>query len=167
MQLCKCWQVEHGKGICFGTREKDPCSCNGDEGNCDFYDYIRKRKEKNYMTPEDYLMQVKDIDLRIKSLDGELHDAEAVDDTEYAEELRERIKRDLVKFKELKLRIRDEIQQIGDHRLSTLLTEYYIRGKTWEQVAEAIGLKSVKNTRENLRAAALKKFAACFPKYFL
>lgn len=119
------------------------------------------------MTPEDYLMQVKDIDLRIKSLDGELHDAEAVDDTEYAEELRERIKRDLVKFKELKLRIRDEIQQIGDHRLSTLLTEYYIRGKTWEQVAEAIGMKSVKNTRENLRAAALKKFAACFPKYFL
>ncbi len=119
------------------------------------------------MTPEEYLMQVKDIDLRIRCLEGELHDAEAVDDTEYAEELRERIKRDLENFKELKLRIRDEIQQIGDHRLSTLLTEYYVRGKSWEQVAEALNMKSVKNTRENLRAAALKSFAAHFPKYFL
>ena len=28
------------------------------------------------MTPEDYLMQVKNIDLRIRTLQGELHDAE-------------------------------------------------------------------------------------------
>ena len=119
------------------------------------------------MTPEDYLMQVKDIDLRIRSLEGELHDAEAEDDTEYAEELKSRIRTDIEKHKELKMRIRAEIQEIGDHRLSTLLTEYYVRGKTWEQVAEAIGMKSVKNTRENLRAAALKRFAARFPRYFL
>lgn len=119
------------------------------------------------MTPEDYLMQVKDIDLRIRSLEGELHDSEAENDTEYAEELRRRIKVGIAKHKELKLRIREEIQQIGDNRYSTLLTEYYIRGRTWEQVAEALNVKSIKNTRENLRAAALKSFAAHFPKYFI
>lgn len=119
------------------------------------------------MTPEDYLMQVKDIDLRIRSLEGELHDSEAENDTEYAEELRQRIRVDIAKYKELKMRIREEIQQIGNNRYSTLLTEYYIRGRTWEQVAEALNVKSVKNTRENLRAAALKAFAAHFPKYFI
>lgn len=119
------------------------------------------------MTPEDYLMQIKDIGLRIKSLEGELHDAEAEDDTEYAEELRGRISADIARYKELRLRIRDEIQQIGNNRYSTLLTEYYIRGRTWEQVAEALNVKSIKNTRENLRAAALKAFAAHFPKYFI
>ena len=113
------------------------------------------------MTPEDYLMQVKNIDLRIRTLQGELHDAEN------AEELRKHIKADIEKHKEVKFRIRDEVQQIGDHRLSTLLTEYYIRGKSWEQVAEALNVKSVKNTRENLRAAALKAFAAQFQKYFI
>lgn len=119
------------------------------------------------MTPEEYLMQVKDIDLRIRCLEGELHDAEAVDDTEYAEELCERIKCDIEKYKELKLRIRDEIQQIGDHRLSTLLTEYYIRGKSWEQVAEFLGLKDPKWVRNSLREKAIKLFASRFPKYFL
>lgn len=119
------------------------------------------------MTPEQYLMQVKNIDLRIRALEGELHDAEKENDTEYAEELREHIRSDITKHKEIRLRIRDEIQQITDHRLSTLLVEYYIRGKSWEQVAEALNVKSVKNTREHLRAAALKAFAAQFPKYFL
>lgn len=119
------------------------------------------------ITPEDYLMQVKNIDLRISSLEGELHDAEKEHDTEYIEELKQHIQADLQRYKEIKLRIRDEIQQLPDHKLSTLLTEYYIRGKTWEMVAEAIGVKSVKNTRENLRAAALKLFAAHYPKYFL
>ena len=115
------------------------------------------------MTPEDYLMQIKDISLRIKSLEGELHDAEAEEDTEYAEELSARISADIARYKELRLRIRDEIQQIGD----CLLTEYYVRGKTWEMVAEALGVKSTKNVREGLHAKALKLFAATFPKYFL
>ena len=33
-------------GICIGTREADQCFCNGDRLKCDFYDYIRKRAEK-------------------------------------------------------------------------------------------------------------------------
>ena len=57
------------------------------------------------MTPEDYLMQIKDISLRIKSLEGELRDAEAEEDAEYAEELSARISADIVRYKELRLRI--------------------------------------------------------------
>lgn len=165
MQLCKCWESE--EGVCYGTPERDICNCGGDESRCDFYEHVRKRKETKYMTPEDYLMQIKDIGLRIKSLEGELHDAEAEEDIEYSEELSARISADLARYKELRLRIRDEIQMIGDNRLSCLLTEYYVRGKTWEMVAEALGVKSIKNVREGLHTKALKLFAATFPKYFL
>lgn len=119
------------------------------------------------MTPEDYLMQVKNIDLRIRTLQGELHDAENEDDTEYAEELRKHITSDIEKHKEVKFRIRDEIQQIGDNRLSTLLTEYYIRGKSWEQVTEALSLKDPKWVRTRLHEKALKLFASFYPKYFI
>jgi len=168
MQLCKWWESE--EGVCYSTPERDICNCGGDERHCDFYEHVRKRvtgKETKYMTPEDYLMQIKDISLRIKSLEGELHDAEAEEDTEYAEELSARISADIARYKELRFRIRDEIQQIGDNKLSCLLTEYYVRGKTWEMVAEALGVKSTKNVREGLHAKALKLFAATFPKYFL
>ena len=118
------------------------------------------------MTPEDYLMQVKNIDLRLSSLEAELRAANRERDTEYAEQLRERIKTDIECYKELKMRIRDEIQQINDNRLSTLLMEYYIRGNTWEMVAEAIGIKDAKWVRTRLREKALKLFAATYPKYF-
>ncbi len=33
-------------GYCWGTKECEPCSCNGDKLKCDFYDYIRERAEK-------------------------------------------------------------------------------------------------------------------------
>lgn len=119
------------------------------------------------ITPEDYLMQVKNIDLRISSLEGELHDVEKENDTEYAEELKQHIQADLQKYKEIKLRIRNEIQQLPDNRLSTLLIEYYVKGKSWEMVAAALGLKDEKNVRLSLREKALKLFAAHYPKYFL
>ena len=119
------------------------------------------------ITPEEYLMQIKDIGLRIKSLEGELRDTEAEEDAEYAEELSTRISEDIARYKELRLRIRDEIQQISDNRLSCLLTEYYVRGKTWEMVAEAIGVKDAKWTRTRLHDKALKLFTSTFPKYFL
>lgn len=119
------------------------------------------------LTPEMYLMQVKDIDLRIRSLESELRAANRERDTEFAEQLRERIRADMGHYKELKTRIRDEIQHITDNRLSTLLMEYYIRGNTWEMVSEAIGIKDSKWVRTRLREKALKLFAATYPKYFI
>ena len=47
---CKCYHADKnflGKiGVCWGTKECEPCSCNGDEGKCDFYDYVRERAKK-------------------------------------------------------------------------------------------------------------------------
>ena len=34
MGMCNCYQ---NKGECWGTRERDLCSCGGDETKCDFY----------------------------------------------------------------------------------------------------------------------------------
>lgn len=34
---CKCYHVEHGIPVCYGTKEKEPCSCNGAPEDCDFY----------------------------------------------------------------------------------------------------------------------------------
>ena len=118
------------------------------------------------MNAEEYLEQVKNIDLRIRSLEGELSDSQAEEDTEYAEELRDRIAASITTYKELKLRIRDEIQQIKDNRLSTLLTEFYIRGKSWEDVTAALGMRSVKNVREGLHKKALEAFERKFQKNF-
>ena len=66
------------------------------------------------MTPEDYLMQVKNIDLRIRTLQGELHDAESEEDTEYAEELRKHIKADIEKHKEIMRMVNRVIKQLNE-----------------------------------------------------
>ena len=60
LEICKCYHTQaqtkrsdYGlsftttyHGVCWGTKECEPCSCNGDELKCDFYDYIRERAEK-------------------------------------------------------------------------------------------------------------------------
>jgi len=98
----------------------------------------------------------------ILSIRGQLRDMEDDVDPEYIE----RLKSDLERFEQLKLRVHDEVLQIKDNKYKVLLMEYYIRNRTWEQTAMALNAKSVKNTRENLREAAFKAFAAKFPQYF-
>lgn len=39
---CKCYHSEYGYGVCWGTKEKDPCSCGGDRTLCDYYPESRK-----------------------------------------------------------------------------------------------------------------------------
>lgn len=50
MMACRCYHAERnfiGKiGVCWGTKECEPCSCGGDESRCDFYDYVRDRASK-------------------------------------------------------------------------------------------------------------------------
>lgn len=47
---CKYYHAEHnflGKiGVCWGTKECEACSCDGDEAKCNFYDYVRERVKK-------------------------------------------------------------------------------------------------------------------------
>ena len=35
-----------GFGICYGTKEKEPCSCGGDYNKCNFYSHGLKRNNK-------------------------------------------------------------------------------------------------------------------------
>ena len=39
---CDAYRLENGKPVCFGTKDKDPCTCGGDRKKCDFYDYVRE-----------------------------------------------------------------------------------------------------------------------------
>jgi hypothetical protein len=35
------------KGVCFGTKEQDECSCGGDRTKCDFYPEIREKAKED------------------------------------------------------------------------------------------------------------------------
>lgn len=74
MENCKCWELQpkatyvgeyHGckiyrnKQICNGTKEREECSCDGDESKCNFYP--EKRKEnKNMNTAEMWIKAQED-----------------------------------------------------------------------------------------------------------
>lgn len=49
MERCKCWVVisNSDKAVCYGTRECEECTCDGDITKCNFYP--EKRKEKKVM----------------------------------------------------------------------------------------------------------------------
>lgn len=56
MSKCKCWhETPNRKQVdaeCWGTRERDACSCGGDQMKCDFYPEIRvKVKSKPDIKP--------------------------------------------------------------------------------------------------------------------
>ena len=55
--------------LCFGTRERDRCSCGGDRTKCDFYPEIREKAKNelvknNSKIGEDYLVVTYDCSLR-------------------------------------------------------------------------------------------------------
>lgn len=118
------------------------------------------------MTPEQYLRQITDIDLRIRSLEGELYDSESEEDEEYRDELQTRIGDSLTAAKTLRSQIRDEIQNVRDNRLCALLTEKYVRGRSWEQIAETLNMRSVKHVREGLHGRAVRAFVDANPEKF-
>lgn len=39
---CKCYYSEYGYGVCWGTKEREACSCGGDRSLCDHYPESRK-----------------------------------------------------------------------------------------------------------------------------
>lgn len=48
--ICECYRAEKnflGKvGLCWGTQERDACSCGGDKSKCDFYPSVREKEKK-------------------------------------------------------------------------------------------------------------------------
>lgn len=63
---CKCYHADKNFlgeiGVCWGTKEREACTCNGDEAKCDFYDYVRKRAKKT-ITNADRIRAMKDEEL--------------------------------------------------------------------------------------------------------
>ena len=69
---CKCYHAERnflGKtGVCWGTKECEACSCDGDESRCDFYEDLRKRgramtgitRNKDYIRRDEMIKQLKE-----------------------------------------------------------------------------------------------------------
>jgi hypothetical protein len=57
--ICKCYRAEKnflGKvGVCWGTAERDACSCGGDKSKCNFYPNVRE-EEKKPVTNYDHLI---------------------------------------------------------------------------------------------------------------
>lgn len=58
MEKCSCWKPLYNyllennniiktKALCYGTKEREECTCNGDVSRCDFYP--EKRKENKTM----------------------------------------------------------------------------------------------------------------------
>ena len=55
MGICKCYEkIDSINGICNGTREREYCTCKGNESDCDFYEEKREKKSKE-MTNRDWL----------------------------------------------------------------------------------------------------------------
>ena len=47
MKKCECYkEFDLQAPVCYGTLERDYCSCGGDESKCDFYEYVRERAMK-------------------------------------------------------------------------------------------------------------------------
>ena len=34
---CSSFVTEHGKMVCYGTKEREECTCGGDKNKCNFY----------------------------------------------------------------------------------------------------------------------------------
>ena len=53
------------KGACFGTKDVDYCSCDGDRSKCDFYEYVRREARAEAMgsdaTTQRALKEIEDL----------------------------------------------------------------------------------------------------------
>ena len=48
--ICECYRAEKNflwkVGVCWGTAERDACSCGGNKSKCDFYPSVREEGKK-------------------------------------------------------------------------------------------------------------------------
>ena len=55
-------------GICWGTKEQDECSCEGDRCKCDFYENVRK-EAKQQGREETLPQRIAELAIKLNSLD--------------------------------------------------------------------------------------------------
>ena len=69
MKICNCYQ---NQGECWGTRERDKCSCGGDETKCDFYPEKRAASQAIKIITDFKRKEVKHLESEIKTLEGQI-----------------------------------------------------------------------------------------------
>lgn len=112
------------------------------------------------MTAKEYLEQIENIDVRIKSLamqEYRLRNKQG--DEKSLKELIGLIKNLRNESIELQKKITAEIYSLKDNRYSVLLAEKYLNGATWEEITLMLGYKDEKYVRTTLHSKALKEFA--------
>lgn len=55
--------IDEEVGVCYGTKEKDVCNCDGDRTKCSFYESVRAKaaEEKNLSTNKNVLEEIEDL----------------------------------------------------------------------------------------------------------
>ena len=55
--------IDEEVSVCYGTKEKDVCSCGGDKTKCCFYEHVRAEaaEEKNLLTAKNVLEEIENI----------------------------------------------------------------------------------------------------------
>ena len=55
--------IDEKVGVCYGTKEKDVCDCDGDRSKCSFYESVREKavEEKNLSTSKNVLEEIGDL----------------------------------------------------------------------------------------------------------
>lgn len=102
MDICSSYNIEYGKTVCYGTKEREACDCEGDESRCDFYPEKREKADKCYfnvnLTIEDIhhleeLLLKEKIRLRTTylSLQDENSKAKITRHIEYIQELQDKL----------------------------------------------------------------------------
>lgn len=111
------------------------------------------------MTAKEYLEQIENIDVRIKSLamqEYRLRNKQG--DEKPLKELIGLIENLRNESIELQKKITAEIYSLKDNRYSVLLAEKYLNGATWEEIATSLGYNSVKYVRTVMFPKALAEF---------
>lgn len=127
------------------------------------------------LTAKEWLSQARHINERIKALeeskrrayeratsavapirDGYVHNSTPGSKSEAYAILSKEVDRQVEELNKKKAEITKVIGHVGDNILATLLTEYYVNGKTWEEVAVCIGY-CYQDTIQRKHPAALRK----------
>ena len=74
------------RGVCWGTKEEDICSCEGNRCNCDFYADVRE-KAKQEKREENIPTRISDLIIKINGLDLSGYENEEIQRAEIVNEL--------------------------------------------------------------------------------
>jgi hypothetical protein len=111
------------------------------------------------MTAKEYLEQIENIDIRLRSLEKQRNHLRSKEGNEKSlQELRKLIDDLREESVQLQKKITVEIYSMKNNIYSGLLAEKYLCGATWECIAVDLGYNSVKYVREVVFPKALAEF---------